>query len=64
MEFAIAKVSTKGQIVIPSNLRGDIISGDEFLIVKEDDKFILKNVKHLAENLKNDLQFAHQVTKA
>ena len=64
MEFAIAKVSTKGQIVIPRNLRGDIVSGDEFLMVKEDNKFILKNVKDLALNLKNDLQFAQHVDDA
>jgi len=64
MDFAITKISTKGQIVIPSNLRKDIISGDEFLMVKEDDKIILKNVKDLAQNLKEDLQFAKQVDKA
>ena len=64
MEFAIAKVSTKGQIVIPSNLRKNITSGDEFLMIKEDGNIILKNVKDLAENLKNDLRFADQVNKA
>jgi len=64
MEFAIAKVSTKGQIVIPSSLRRDIHSGDEFLIVKDKGKMIMKNVKHLANDLKNDLIFAERVEKA
>ena len=64
MEFAIAKVSTKGQIVIPSTLRKNINSGDEFLIVKEDSKIIMKNVKDLANDLKEDLAFAEKVERA
>ena len=54
MEFAIAKVSTKGQIVIPSSLRGDIHSGDEFLIVKDNGRMILKNMKKVAKDLKEE----------
>lgn len=64
MEFAIAKVSTKGQIVIPNPLRRDIHTGDEFLIVKDDSRMILKNVKDMAKDLKDDLVFADRVEKA
>lgn len=64
MEFAIAKVSTKGQIVIPNSLRGNINTGDEFLIVKDNEKFILKNMKNLASELKDDLVFAEKVENA
>lgn len=64
MEFAIAKVSTKGQIVIPTSLRNNISKGDEFLMVKDDNKFILKNMKSLAKDLKDDLKFADEIDKA
>ena len=64
MEFAIAKVSTKGQIVIPSALRKGIHTGDEFLLVKEDTRFILKNMKDIATDLKDDLEFAELVENA
>jgi len=64
MEFAIAKVSTKGQIVIPNPLRRNIQTGDEFLIVKDDNRMILKNVKDMAKDLKDDLVFADRVEKA
>lgn len=64
MEFAIAKVSTKGQIVIPSALRDKIHTGDEFLIVKDHERIILKNMKNLASDLRDDLLFAEQVEKA
>jgi AbrB family looped-hinge helix DNA binding protein len=64
MEFAIAKVSTKGQIVIPNQLRGNIHKGDEFLIVEDEGRLILKNIKDLAKDLKEDLIFAERVEKA
>jgi len=64
MEFAIAKVSTKGQIVIPNPLRRNIQTGDEFLIVKDDSRMILKNIKDVAQDLKEDLIFAERVEKA
>ena len=64
MEFAIAKVSTKGQIVIPTPLRRNIQTGDEFLIVKDGNRMVLKNIKDVAQDLKDDLIFAERVEKA
>ncbi|MBI1969842.1 AbrB/MazE/SpoVT family DNA-binding domain-containing protein [Candidatus Woesearchaeota archaeon] len=64
MEFAIAKVSTKGQIVIPSALRQDVHAGDVFLIIKDNKRIILKNLKSIGENIKEDLLFAERVEKA
>ena len=64
MDFAIAKVSTKGQIVIPTNLRDNIKPGDEFLIVKEDNRILMKNMKGVAKDLQEDLMFAEKVEKA
>lgn len=61
MEFAIAKVSTKGQIVIPTSLRKNIMAGDEFLIVKDEDRIVMKNVKSLAADIKDDMLFAQKV---
>jgi AbrB family looped-hinge helix DNA binding protein len=64
MEFAITKISTKGQIVIPSSLRKNISTGDEFLMVKDDERIILKSMNSLASDLKDDLIFAERVDKA
>lgn len=64
MEYAIAKVSTKGQIVIPNSLRKNIHTGDEFLIVKDDQRMILKNLRDMAKDLKDDLIFAERIEKA
>jgi len=64
MDFAIAKVSTKGQIVIPRSLRKGIHSGDEFLIIKDEGRIILKNLASLAVDVKDDLLFAEKVESA
>ena len=64
MEFAIAKVSTKGQIVIPSSLRGNIVNGDEFLMVKDEGRIVLKNMKSIAYDLRDDILFAQKVDVA
>ncbi len=64
MEYAIAKVSTKGQIVIPLSLRDDVETGDEFLMIKDEGRIILKSMKSLASSLQDDLVFAEEVEKA
>jgi len=64
MEYAIAKVSSKGQIVIPSALRNNINIGDEFLMVKDNERIVLKNMKGLASDLKEDLVVAEKVEAA
>ena len=64
MEFAIAKVSTKGQIVIPSSLRGNIANGDEFLMIKDEDRIVLKNMKSVASDLKEDILFSQRIDAA
>jgi bifunctional DNA-binding transcriptional regulator/antitoxin component of YhaV-PrlF toxin-antitoxin module len=64
MKFAIAKISTKGQIVIPTFLRGNIKKGDEFLIVKDDERIIMKNMKKVAESIKDDLIFSERIEKS
>ena len=64
MEIALTKMSSKGQIVIPSNMRKDISVGDEFLVIKDQDRLILKKISSLTSKLKDDLKFAKRVEKA
>lgn len=64
MEAAITKMSSKGQIVIPSNMRKGIGVGEEFLIVREHDKIIMKKITELVKELKSEIAFAKRVEKA
>jgi AbrB family looped-hinge helix DNA binding protein len=64
VEVAIAKISSKGQIVIPSHMRRNLKVGEEFLIIRDQNRFILKKMSKVTEKLKDDLQFAKQVEHA
>ena len=60
----ITKISSKGQIVIPNEMRKDFKEGEEFIIIKNGKQLILKSVKDFDENLKEDLIFAKRTEEA
>ena len=64
VSMSIIKISSKGQIVIPSNMRKDLKEGDELLIIKDDERFILKKAEKLTEKIKEDLEFARRTEEA
>lgn len=42
MQIDTTKMSSRGQIVIPLDMRGDIKEGDKLIIIRKDDEIILK----------------------
>jgi AbrB family looped-hinge helix DNA binding protein len=64
MDIAITKMSSKGQIVIPAEMRGDIKEGEKILIMKDDDRIVLKKASKMDEQLKDDLEFARRTEAA
>ena len=64
MDVNITKMSTKGQVVIPAEMREDIKEGEKLLIIKNKDQLILKKVSDLDEELKEDLEFARRTEEA
>jgi len=64
MDIAITKISSKGQIVIPTHLRKGISVGEEFLIIRDHDRLIMKKISELTKQFKEDLKFAQRVEKA
>lgn len=60
----IIKISSKGQIVIPSRMRGDLKEGEELIIIKDDERIILKKIGKLTESIKEDLEFARRTEEA
>ena len=64
MEIALTKMSSKGQIVIPSELRENIKEGDQLIIIKNDHQLILKKVSEMNKNLNEDLAFAKRTEAA
>ena len=57
MDVAITKMSSKGQVVIPLEMRKGLREGDKLLIIQDDDKLIMKKASKLSENLEEDLEF-------
>ena len=64
MEFEIVKLSSKGQVVIPSELRNGFNEGDKLLIIRSGDKIIIERASELDEKLNEDLEFAKRTEEA
>ena len=45
-------------------MRRNISAGDEFLIVRDDERIVLKSMKNLASDIREDIIFAERVEKA
>jgi len=60
----LIKMSSKGQIIIPSEMRAGLSQGEEFLIVKDDERFVLKKLKQVTEQMREDLEFARRTERA
>ncbi len=64
MEIAITRLSSKGQIVIPSELREDMKEGEKLIIIKNGHHIILKKASELDKQLNEDLEFARRTEEA
>ncbi len=63
-QIDITKMSSKGQIVIPAELRKDIQEGDKIVVIRNKDQIILKKADKFDKNLEEDLKFARQTEQA
>ena len=64
MELAITKMSSKGQVVIPLELREGILEGEKLVIIKNENQLIIKKATELDQQLKGDLEFAKRTEEA
>ncbi|MDP7141475.1 MAG: AbrB/MazE/SpoVT family DNA-binding domain-containing protein [Candidatus Woesearchaeota archaeon] len=64
MEVAITKMSSKGQVVIPAEMREDIQEGEKLIIIQNNGQLIMKKANKLEEDLKDDLEFARRTEEA
>jgi len=62
--ISITKISSKGQIVIPLEMRKDLKEGDKLLLIKNGNNIILKKATETDENFKEDLEFAQRTEEA
>jgi AbrB family looped-hinge helix DNA binding protein len=64
MDIGITRISSKGQIVIPASMRSDLAEGEQFLVIREGDRFILKPLEDLEPAVREDIIFAEKTERA
>jgi len=64
MNIEITKMSSKGQIVIPKEMRKGIKEGEKLIIIQNGKQIILERAKDLNENFEEDLEFARRTEEA
>ena len=57
-------MSSKGQIVIPKEMRKGIKEGEKLIIIQNGKQIILERAKDLNENFEEDLEFARRTEEA
>jgi AbrB family looped-hinge helix DNA binding protein len=60
----ITTISSKGQVVIPQEMRKHLKEGDKLVVMKNKDQIILKKVEDFSKNVEEDLEFAKRTEDA
>jgi len=59
----ITKLSTKGQIVIPENLRKGLQTGTPFIVSRQENLIVLKEVKDLTKHEMEEMKELDKIWK-
>ena len=60
----MTKISSRGQIVIPEELRKDIKEGDKLIVIKNKNQIILEKTSDIGKKFEEDLEFAKRTEEA
>jgi len=63
-DISVTHMSSKGQIVIPSDMRSGFKEGEKFVVIRSGNRIILKSVTDFDENIVEDLKFAEGTEQA
>jgi len=64
MDIAITKMSSRGQIVIPQEIRKDITEGEKLVVLKDKNQIIVKKMNKMYDKFLEDLEFAKETEGA
>ena len=64
MEIALTKISAKGQVVIPKEMRKDLKQGEQLLLIKDKDNIVMKRASTLDKRLAEDMELSRRVRAA
>ena len=63
-QIDITRMSSKGQIVIPQELRRDFNEGDKIVVIRNNEQIILKKADKFDKQIEEDLIVAKRVEAA
>ena len=63
-QIDITKMSSKGQVVIPQELREDFNEGDKLVVIRNNDQIILKKADKFDKQIEEDILVAKRVEEA
>lgn len=64
MTIAITKMSSKGQVVIPVDMRKDFKEGEKLVLIQNKKQIIIEKMNKVTEKLTEDLEFAKRTEEA
>jgi len=64
VQFDITTMSSKGQIVIPLEMRKNFKKGEKLTILSDGERLVLKKASKMDKNLEEDLEFAKRTEAA
>ena len=60
----ITHMSSKGQVVIPKDMREDIAESEKLVIIKNGHQIIIEKMDRISKTLEEDLEFAKRTRAA
>lgn len=64
VNIAVTRMSSKGQVVIPIEMRKGIKEGEKLLIIKDSGRMLLKKASDTGASVREDLIFAKRTEEA
>ncbi|MFH0961541.1 MAG: AbrB/MazE/SpoVT family DNA-binding domain-containing protein [archaeon] len=63
-KMAMTRLSSKGQIVLPVEIRKGFSDGTEFVLIRDKDDIVIRRADKATKRLLEDLEFARRTEKA
>lgn len=60
IDVAVTRLSSRGQVVIPSEMRRGFRIGEKLLLIRNKNRLIMKRASALGANIAEDLEFARR----
>ena len=64
IDVSVARMSSKGQVVIPQEMRHGFHEGEKLIIIKNEKQLIIKKASDFDKSMEQDLIFAKRTEKA